>query len=741
MFSGKLQKYRGLFIAVTSLVVFFLVYLFVGQALQRQALSSIGYSNAINGITEKLDAAKLGDSTAALSSSINVLENGGTIDGERYESLKKFLAPETAPIGELSAAFASGNIQQAKTTMASINTIAKEKTKKRLALTNTLQIVAAILTLLLYVLVVIPLFFRIKETDETVATTQKETEGIMGTVSEGLFLLNSDHEIGVEQSASLKGMFKLERDLEGNFFDFIIKYVTQDAVNIAKDYIELLFGDRVKERLVEDLNPLKQVEINLIRRDGSYENRYLDFKFKRVLVDGKLSHLLGSVTDVTKQVVLERQLEESKEEQEAQIDLLMSILHVDNRQLKTFFTSTETALNSINETLESRGYDDSQIRTKLRDISRDVHRIKGDAAALNLNNFEFASHELENEIETVQKENKKITGKLLLPVATKLRDLFAELERMKSLMSKFSDAMTQSKETGTPVANLEGLGLPETAEQDNSAVAATAAGAASVGVAAAAMSGAAAAGLNSDAPEAEASETAMAEEVVAEEPISQEAMVEEAMVEEPVAQESVPAALEDTPRKATTASTTSALHTNLERLASTVGERNGVEVDLRSTGLGDDQIPDWLSEPIQSTLVQLVRNSIVHGGETPEIRASKGKSNALNIHADFKAVGDTYRLTIEDDGLGINSEKIIEQAFKKELISEEQSKTFGAKEALSLIFSPGFSSKEDADLDGGRGVGLDVVFELTKKNNGKISIKSGKGQFCKFLFTYPATQA
>jgi len=723
MFSGKLQKYRGLFIAVTSLVVFFLVYLFVGQALQRQALTSISYSNAIKGITEKLDATKPGDSTSSLSSSINVLRDGGTIDGEKFDSLEKFLAPETAPIGDLTAAFSSGDIQKAKTSMASINTIAKQKTQKRLALTNTLRIVAAILTLLLYLLVVVPMFFRIKETDETVETTQKETEGIMGTVSEGLFLLNADHEIGVEQSASLKGMFKLERDLEGNFFDFIIKYVTQDAVNIAKDYIELLFGDRVKERLVEDLNPLKQVEINLIRRDGSYENRYLDFKFKRVLVDGKLSHLLGSVTDVTKQVVLERQLEESKEEQEAQIDLLMSILHVDNRQLKSFFTSTEIALTSINETLESRGYDDAQIRTKLRDISRDVHRIKGDAAALNLNNFEFAAHALEDEIDTVQKENKKITGKLLLPVATKLRDLFAELERMKSLMSKFSDAMTQSKESGAPIENLEGLGEGLGFSQTNSQESEDGSSNAGAVAAAAAVTGSAVASMESAAPEA----IEVTNEPVAAEDVSE--MYADVPVEE------------TNPVETNVANAPSALHTSLARLASTVGERNGVEVDFETTGLGEDQIPEWLSEPIQSTLVQLVRNSIVHGGEAPEVRESKGKTGALNIHAGFKAIGDAYQLTIEDDGLGINSEKIIEQAFKKQLISEEQSKTFGSKEALSLIFSPGFSSKEDADLDGGRGVGLDVVFELTKKNNGKISVKSGKGQFCKFLFTYPAQTA
>jgi len=683
MFSGKLEKYRGLLIAVTSLVVFFLVYLLISQVLQKQALKSVKYAGVVSAITKNLDTTEAGDAT--LSANFSAMNNGGTIAGNKYESLNKFLAPEKPPIGQLVSAYASGDVTKARSTMATINELVNEKTDKRIALTSTLQLVAAILTVLLYALVVLPMFFRIKESDDTAVSSQKETEGIMGTVSEGLFLLSEDHEIGVEQSASLKGMFKLERDLEGNFFDFILQYVTQDAVNIAKDYIELLFGDRVKERLVEDLNPLKQVEINIIRRDGSYENRYLDFKFKRVLVDGQLSHLLGSVTDVTKQVILEQQLIESKEEQEAQIDLLMSILHVDNRQLKSFFETTETALNNINEILESRGYDDAQIRTKLRDISRDVHRIKGDAAALNLNNFEFAAHALEDEIETVQKDNKKLSGKLLLPVTTKLRDLFAELERMKSLMVKFSDAMQ-----GSALApSLDGLeqGGTQAAEQKQQNMA-------HIEDKIEAMSG---------------------------------LSVDVEAYSEAIESDIEPAAVPDV-----------TLHDNLERLAQTVGKRNGVDVNFQSSGLNGNEIPEHLKESINSTLVQLVRNSIVHGGQTAHDRASQGKSAELNIQAQFKKKDDQYQLIVKDDGNGIDSEKIIAKAFEKKLITQEQSEKFGPREAMTLIFSPGFSSKNKADLDGGRGVGLDVVFEQTKQHNGKISVKSGKGLFCKFLFTYPA---
>ena len=184
---------------------------------------------------------------------------------------------------------------------------------------------------------------------------------------------------------------------------------------------------------VKDLNPLNKVEVSITRRDGSIENRYLDFNFARVMVDGELQHLLGSVTDVTREVRLEQELENNKQEQEAQLDLLMNILHLDKRSLSRFYSETESSLDSINETLQERGHSSDQIRNKLITISEQAHKIKGDAAALKLHNFEFIMHEFETELAIVQQTKGSISGREVLPAVTKLKDVFKELNNMQSL--------------------------------------------------------------------------------------------------------------------------------------------------------------------------------------------------------------------------------------------------------------------------------------------------------------------
>jgi len=161
----------------------------------------------------------------------------------------------------------------------------------------------------------------------------------------------------------------------------------------------------------------------------------------------KLSHLLGSVSDVSREVLLRQELEESKEEQEAQLDLLMNILHIDSGQLETFFITADETLHSINEELEAKGHSDSEIRKKLKEIYENAHRVKGDAAALGLHKFEFSVHEFEESISNVQQTNKTISGKQLLPTVTKLRELFAELQNMRSLVSKFAENYTSGSTT------------------------------------------------------------------------------------------------------------------------------------------------------------------------------------------------------------------------------------------------------------------------------------------------------
>ena len=716
MFKGAFARYRALFFAVTGLIVFFLLFLAINTALISQAIKASNYPNIVKDAGKSIASGTNKNTSIVL---LNQLKNG--VSGD-FDPIDKFLTPDKSGIEQIIKQLADGDTGAASSTMQRLSVMVNEKAEKKQNLVKVLQIVAAILVALLYFLLLIPLFIRLSQSKETEQIAQKEAEGIMGTVSEGLFLLDSNHEIGVEQSASLKGMFKLDRDLEGNFFDFILQYVTQDNVNIAKDYIELLFGDRVKEKLVEDLNPLKQVEINIIRRDGSYENRYLDFKFKRVLVDGKLSHLLGSVTDVTKQVMLERELIESREEQEAQIDLLMSILHVDNQQLDRFFTSTTNSLNTINETLEARGHSTSEIRAKLEDISREVHKVKGDAASLNLNNFEFAAHALEDEIKDVQSTNGKIAGKQLLPATTKLRDLYSELERMKSLVDKFSTALTSNASVPSNVLDELKNSKNEASsanDQDFSGEQSTSS-------------------ESSDQPSSEQTEDLIHEDSLGlvdqldenldelSDDENDEILVDAMQQTEPQADTEHPVLEYD--------------FTTIAQLAENVGNRNDITVNYTQEGIGNDQIPSHLGETIHSTLIQLVRNSIVHAGEPEEIRLSNGKSAALNIHASFSNGDGGYLLKVRDDGKGIDNEKVLQKALENELITSEQAEKLDPQKAIALIFRPGFSSRDSADIDGGRGVGLDVVLKQTRDSKGKISVRSAKNKGTTFSFSYPLDQ-
>ncbi len=692
MSKSNFKKYRGLFISTAAFAVSFLVYLVLNYFIQSSAVDEIEYSHVVEQLHGDIETATSSD---AIKPAIKLLQSGGryiTDTGKVYQidAVQTYLVPMPNNAQQLFSQANKGDLPAVKASMATLFKQVEQKKDRKIKLVNTLQIVAALLTVLLYALVLVQLVLRLSRVEETEVKSKKETEGILNTVSEGLFLLGNDFDIGVEQSSSLREMFKSERDLEGNFFDFIGTYVTQGTVQIAKDYLELLFGDRVKERLVEDLNPLKQVEINILRRDGSYESRYIDFRFKRVMVDGKLSHLLCSLTDVSKEVLLEKELANTKEEQDAQLDLLMSILHIDNKQLVSFFESAEKTLNDINNTLENKGnqalesnsHGSHAIRGKLTEIARYVHQLKGDAAALGLNKFEFTAHDFEDEIGKIQANREALTGKDLLPALTRLRELFAELANMRTLVNKFSgiSAQTQTMSAVEP--------LP-----------------------------------------AESNVVSLVSEPELKD-LEADALLSEAV-------EEAPEKLEQDVAEAETEALTEALgkRDGLSHLARTVAERNNKQIHFDGEGVLD-AAPEYLAESLHSIAVQLVRNSIVHGAEAPEEREASGKPPCVNITASFEELGDTYQFLVRDDGRGIDEQQIIEKAKNMGIISPQVADRLDAKKAIGLLFKSGFSSKDDADLDGGRGVGLDIVRELVVANNGRISVNYKKGEFCQFKLTF-----
>ena len=143
----------------------------------------------------------------------------------------------------------------------------------------------------------------------------------------------------------------------------------------------------------------------------------------------------------------------------------------------------------------------------------------------------------------------------------------------------------------------------------------------------------------------------------------------------------------------------------------------GEETDL------DKNLVEALADP----LVHLVRNSVDHGIEAPDVREAAGKPREGTVLLSASQEGDHILLTIKDDGAGMDAEKLKDIAIKRGVLDDESAARMSNKEAYSLIFAPGFSTKTEISEVSGRGVGMDVVKTKITQLNGTVNIDSELG--------------
>ncbi|MGO3739948.1 chemotaxis protein CheA [Marinomonas foliarum] len=160
-------------------------------------------------------------------------------------------------------------------------------------------------------------------------------------------------------------------------------------------------------------------------------------------------------------------------------------------------------------------------------------------------------------------------------------------------------------------------------------------------------------------------------------------------------------------------------------------ELRGEETDL------DKNLVEALADP----LVHLVRNSVDHGVESPDIREAKGKSRVGHVVLSAEQEGDHILLSIEDDGAGMDPDVLRRKAVEKGLMDTDAAERLSDEEAFNLIFAPGFSTKVEITDVSGRGVGMDVVKTKISQLNGTLQIKSVLGQGSRFIIKVPLTLA
>jgi two-component system chemotaxis sensor kinase CheA len=153
-----------------------------------------------------------------------------------------------------------------------------------------------------------------------------------------------------------------------------------------------------------------------------------------------------------------------------------------------------------------------------------------------------------------------------------------------------------------------------------------------------------------------------------------------------------------------------------------------LDKDIKLVLVGEETDLDKnLVEALADPLVHLVRNSVDHGIELPDKREAMGKPREGVVVLSASQEGDHILLTIKDDGAGMNAEKLKEIAIERGVLDTDAAARMTDKEAFSLIFAPGFSTKTEISEVSGRGVGMDVVKTKITQLNGTVSIDSEMG--------------
>ena len=172
---------------------------------------------------------------------------------------------------------------------------------------------------------------------------------------------------------------------------------------------------------------------------------------------------------------------------------------------------------------------------------------------------------------------------------------------------------------------------------------------------------------------------------------------------------------------------------SLEEMAQFLSDMYSKRVSLVVVGLED--VPGHYRRTVEKILGQLIHNAIRHGVEMPADRVVQDKPEIGTIAVQFQRAGaDGYQLSVQDDGRGLDHDRIRAEAVRQGVLTPDVAKTIDPRKLAGLIFRPGFTTVSEG---GARGIGMDVVRDLVTKAGGRVGIATKPGEYTRFRITLP----
>lgn len=305
-----------------------------------------------------------------------------------------------------------------------------------------IQTAGILLALINFFFILFHFVRQLREGDKVIEDAKKETDDILATVNEGLFLVREDFSIGDQRSEKLYDILNIGRNEAIGLDQILNRIVSEKDADDAHGFLRILFNKKVKEKLIHNLNPLDKVEVNIDNGSGNYETKFLSFSFNRIVEEGEIIELLVTVNDITEQTLLEQQLQIEKEKNDNQITMLTSVLHTNPSILKTYLNNAFDSFSKINNLLKKPGKKQEDFKAKINEIFVIVHNFKGESSALSLTDFANMAHDFEEQL-TPMRQSNSLTGQDFLSLTVQLDKLINYAQSITGLIEQLAD-LTQA---------------------------------------------------------------------------------------------------------------------------------------------------------------------------------------------------------------------------------------------------------------------------------------------------------
>lgn len=306
----------------------------------------------------------------------------------------------------------------------------------RAGLLRQIQVGAILLALLNFVFIIVKFVRRLRASDRAAEAARGETAHILGTVHEGLFLVTRDGRIGGQRSASLDTLFGRALQPDEHLGELLRALVAPAEFEAARQYMALLFNDRIKASLLEQLNPLHEVEVRLAGPENApRRTKHLSFEFEQVREGNTVTALLVTVFDVSERVRLAQALAGAEQRAKTEVELLLGILDQEPGLLTGFVAAAQTRLDRINASLQAVRSDVRAYAELVETVMRAVHAIKGEAAALSLEAVAREAHACEDGLARLR-GRADLSGEDFIPVAVSINAIGEQLARVNAVLER-----------------------------------------------------------------------------------------------------------------------------------------------------------------------------------------------------------------------------------------------------------------------------------------------------------------